>query len=136
MSLGENINRLRRDKGWTQVQLSKHTGIKVGHISKLERGEAEDMKISTLYKLMNAFGCSADTLLMDTEKVGTEGLLRMQFERAEQLPDHNKKIIIDLIDKYCIAAGLQNAFSPENRIPLFGSGYIDKAPKEVLKQEK
>ncbi len=131
MGLGENIKRLRRDKGLTQNQLSKLTGIKVGHISNLEQDDG-DPKLSTIYKLMNAFNCSADSLLMDDDKVGLDGIMKAAFERAENLPDVNKRVVIDLIDKYCIAVGLQSRFSRPDQTKLM---LWEGAPKDMLPPE-
>ena len=128
MSLGDNIKRLRRDSGQTQGQLAKLSGIKVGHISKLERNET-DPKLSTIYKLMNAFNCSADTLLMDSEKVGLDGIVKVIFERALNLPEENKRVIIDIVDKYCIAVGFQAQFKHDDKLKLMlWSG----KPKDIL----
>lgn len=110
MSFGENLRRLRRDKGLTQGELAKQAGLKITHMSKLEN-DAGDPKLSTLYKLMAALDCSADTLLMDAEKLGVDGLLRASFDRAAQLPGQKKAIIIDLIDNYCTAAGMEALFN-------------------------
>jgi transcriptional regulator with XRE-family HTH domain len=110
MSLGTNLRRLRGDKGLTQWALAQKTGIKVGHISKLE-SDASDPKLSTIYKLMEAFQCSADSLLMDKSKVGIDSILKATLERAMTLPEQNKRIIIDVVDKYCIACGLEQTFA-------------------------
>ncbi len=131
MSLGDNIKRLRRDKAWTQGDLSDKTGIKLGHISKLERDES-DPKLETIYKLMNAFNCSADALLMDPEKTPLDGVVRAAFERAANLPEANKRSIIDVIDNYCIAIGFKAQFtSPEGNKFLWFKG----APKDMLPNE-
>ena len=105
MSLGANIKQLRQDKGWTQGDLSKASGVKIGHVSKLERNDT-DPKLSTIYRLMEALECSADALLRDPDKVGITGELKATFERADNLPDDNKAIINDVIDKYCQAIGM------------------------------
>lgn len=118
MSLGENIRHRRRDRGWTQGELSEKSGVKLGHISKLERNET-DPKLSTLYKLMQALECSADSLLMDTKQMSLSAQLRASYERAEALPDHEKEVILDLIDKYCIASGLQGLMSSGKKMLAF-----------------
>lgn len=131
MALGDNIKRLRRDKGWTQGDLSDRTKIKIGHLSKLERDES-DPKLETIYKLMNAFGCSADALLMDAEKSPLDGVLRAAFERAANLPEANKRAIIDVIDNYCIAIGFKSQFTkPEGYKLMIWNG----PPKDMLPPE-
>lgn len=110
MSLGANIKTLRRDKGWTQGDLSKASGVKINHVSRLERDDT-DPKLSTIYRLIEALECSPDALLMDTEHVGMGAQLKAAFERAEKLEDGQKAIILDLIDKYCTAAGMEELMS-------------------------
>ena len=120
MALGSNLMRLRRLKSWTQGQLSDATGIKIGHISKLERDDDTDPKLSTIYKLMNALGCSADDLLMDKDRVGPSGRLQGAFKRAEELPEERQEIILHLVETYCTAYGLEKILGDQVVIPLPG----------------
>jgi transcriptional regulator with XRE-family HTH domain len=106
MALGENIRRLRRDKGWTQGDLADQAGVRVGQISKLERNEA-DPKLETLYKLMDALGCSPNALLNDVKKTSVDGLAEMALERMQQLPEEDKRVLLRVIDHYCIAVSMQ-----------------------------
>ena len=109
MSLGENIRRLRQDKGWTQSQLSDRTGIKIGHISNLEQEEG-DPKLSTLYKLIHAFGCTPNALLMDPVEIReADAILSMVFDRALALREEDKQPLIEVIDKYCVACETADA---------------------------
>ncbi len=106
MSLGENVKRLRRDKGWTQGELADKCKLGLNLISKIER-HSPDIKSSTIYKLMDAFNCTADMLLLDTEKSNMNTILKTQFERAADLPEENQKVLIDLLDKYCKAIAFE-----------------------------
>lgn len=117
MSFGENLKRLRRDKGWTQAQLAKAADLKITHIPKLE-SDGGDPKLSSIYKLLNALGCSAEALLMDSTKVGADAILKAMIERASNLPEGNKNVLIDVIDKYCIAVGLEQSFNKENNTKI------------------
>lgn len=136
MSLGKNIRRMRRDKGWTQGQLADRAGLKLNHVSKLEQDDT-DPKLSTLYKLMQAFSCSPDSLLMDLNRVSTDAVLKQTLERASALPDEDKRAIIRVIDGYCMAVGLRQQFNAENKRP-FGltlyttpaTGVLDEANQE------
>ena len=114
MSFGANLKRLRRDKNFTQGELAKASEVKLGHISKLEC-DSLDPKISTIYKLMNGLDCSADMLLMDSEKTNMSTILRNQFERAATLPEENQCVLIDLIDKYCMAISFQGYLKEGNK---------------------
>ncbi len=133
MSLGKNLKRMRKDKGLSQDQLSNKTGIRVAHISKLE-SDASDPKLSTIYKLMEGLNCSADGLLMDKNKVGLDNILKVTLERVEQLPDANKRIIIDVIHHYCQSVGATLALT-ENRTWMkefvFGPAVENPLPDET-----
>lgn len=113
MAIGENLKRLRRDKQWTQGDLAEASGVKVGHISKLERNET-DPKVSTIYKLINALECSPNAILSDVADTNIEGLMGMAFERAQQLPDDEKNTLLDVIDKYCIAVSMQGIMDKQS----------------------
>jgi transcriptional regulator with XRE-family HTH domain len=39
--LGNRIRRLRRKKGWSQIEMAAYLGINRGHLSDLERGRRE-----------------------------------------------------------------------------------------------
>lgn len=110
MAIGENLRRLRRDKGMTQGDLSVVTGIRLNHVSKIERNES-DPKLSTLYKLMNALECSANALLIDNQSVNIDAKLAAVVERMGSLNERDKEIVIDVIDTYCMAHGLGRVLS-------------------------
>lgn len=132
MSFGENVRRLRKDKGYSQDQLSRASGIKMAHISRLE-SDSSDPKLSTLYKLMEALNCSADSLLMDKDRVGIDSIMKATLERLAALPDANKRVIIDVIHHYCQSVGATLALT-ENRTWLkefvLGPAVAHPLPKE------
>lgn len=106
VAIGENLKRLRRDKQWTQGELSETSGIKVGQISKIELNKTEP-KLETIYKIINALECSPNALLNDVADMNLDGRMAMALERAQSLPDKEKNNILDVIDKYCIAVSMQ-----------------------------
>jgi XRE family aerobic/anaerobic benzoate catabolism transcriptional regulator len=61
--LGERIRKLRKEKGWRQIDLAHHSGVHEVHISDLERGTREaglrtvlaiaqalDVRLSTMFR--------------------------------------------------------------------------------------
>lgn len=130
MSLGDNLKRLRTDRGMTQGDLSNESGVGLAQISKLERNKA-DPTLSTIYKLMAALDCSADRLLMDTQKSGLQGILKEQFERVAGLPAGDQESLIRIMDKFCVANGLRTMLD-DHRILISisnqGSGVQDPFP--------
>lgn len=139
MSFGEQLKRLRRDKGWTQYVLGEKADLKPSHIPKLEKDNS-DPKLSTIYKLISALNCSADDLLMDYEKMEIDGILRATINRTASLPEVNQTVIADVIDKYCIAVGLKESFNEENKkfpyIRILTEADRSAVPEKKLKEVK
>lgn len=117
MSFGDNLKRLRRDKGWTQGELAKVSGIKWTHIPRLEK-EGADPKLSTIYRLAEALNCSFDTLLMDSEKVSMGGLAKASMERLGELSETEQYMIIDLIDALTTRKALEASFGDKQGMKL------------------
>jgi len=134
MSFGDNLKRLRRDRGWTQLQLAEACGLKSSHIPKLEKDKA-DPKLSTIYSLLKGLGCSSESLLGDYDQIGTDGVLKSTIERASQLPEVYKMIITDVVDHYCMSVGSQLSFDEKNRaFPYIR--YRTEAYQSAVTQEK
>ena len=66
MNIGERINELRREKGWTQEALANKIGSNRVTIAKYESGSF-DPSAQALSRLADAFGISADEILGRTE---------------------------------------------------------------------
>lgn len=64
MNTGENIKRIRKEKGITQKQLATDAGISEISIRKYEAGDREP-KIETIQKIANSLGVSATALKND-----------------------------------------------------------------------
>jgi len=107
MSIGDNVKRLRRDKGLTQGELADKSKLGLNLISRLER-DATDPRLSSLYKLMNALDCTADALLMDPDISNLSTILKTQFERISVLEEEDQKVLIHVIDNYSRAAAYDN----------------------------
>jgi transcriptional regulator with XRE-family HTH domain len=118
MSLGGNIRRFRQAKGWTQGQLSERTGIKIGHLSKLEQDEG-DPKASTLYKLIDALGCTPTGLMAtpdpNAEGTAADALLSLIWERVDNLPDKAKQDLIEVLDRFCMGWEMELAVTQTPR---------------------
>jgi transcriptional regulator with XRE-family HTH domain len=61
------LKELRRSRGWTRYRLAKESGISAEGAAKLER-PGTDPKLSTLYKLAEAFGIDVAELLPPAPK--------------------------------------------------------------------
>ena len=57
-----DIRKLRRAKGWRQIDLAEHSGVHEVHISDLERGTREP-GLRTLSKIVSALGTTLSEVL-------------------------------------------------------------------------
>jgi transcriptional regulator with XRE-family HTH domain len=60
--LGQQIRRLRKDKGWRQIDLAEHSGVHEVHISDIERGVRE-ICLNNLVALARGLGISVSELV-------------------------------------------------------------------------
>lgn len=64
MSLADNLKELRTNRGMTQKQLAKATGLSIGTIQGYEQGRYEP-KIEALESLAGALSCTFDDILVE-----------------------------------------------------------------------
>jgi transcriptional regulator with XRE-family HTH domain len=64
--LGKRIRALRKAKGWRQIDLAQHCGVKEVHLSYLERGMRE-VGFNTLVAIAKALDVKLSDLLRDIE---------------------------------------------------------------------
>ena len=62
VQLGKRIRRLRRQRGWTQIDLAVHLGLTRPHVTRIERGDY-DVHLSTLQTIARGLGVSMSRLL-------------------------------------------------------------------------
>ena len=62
-SIADRLRRVREDRGWSQVELSKRSGIHAMLISRIETKAKKDVNGATLRKLAKALRVSGDFLL-------------------------------------------------------------------------
>ena len=129
MSIGENIKRIRRDKGLTQGQLAQESKLGLNLISRLER-DATNPKLSSIYKLMNALNCTADALLLDDNISGLPTILKASLERISSLGEEDQKAIIHVIDNYTNAVAYSRMLEGK---AFLGIRNMDGKTENILK---
>jgi len=60
--LGQRIRRLRKEKGWRQIDLAEHSGVHEVHISDIERG-AREICLNNLVALARALAVPISELV-------------------------------------------------------------------------
>ncbi len=64
---GEEISRLRRNRGFSQEELGFQAGVHRTYVSQIERG-IKSPTLSVIFKFTKALDCSAGQLITDVEK--------------------------------------------------------------------
>jgi transcriptional regulator with XRE-family HTH domain len=102
MKLREKLVYLRKQKNWSQHDLSDQVGVQVTHISRLENGKSQP-SVELLRKIAQAFGVTMDYLVDDEADEATpvsikNKSLAKRLELLEQLEQEDQKTIINVID--------------------------------------
>lgn len=63
MTLGERVAAKRAEKGWSQRELSRRSGVANTQITELERGVRRTVGLEAAKKLARALGTSVDWLI-------------------------------------------------------------------------
>ena len=64
----QNLERIRRERGMTQVELAQLLGTRQGNVSRLLRGE-EDVTLSRCERIAKTLGVSLGEMIEDREFV-------------------------------------------------------------------
>lgn len=88
--LGQNIRKYRKQKGWSQKDLSDAVNIDRADISKYENGTKGEMGFKTLKKIALALGVTADQLMNEE----SEALSEETFSKTVLLltPENRKSV--------------------------------------------
>lgn len=104
VSVGKQIQKLRRENNLNQSQLADKIGVS---LTQLQRYENKDVQppADILRKLADTFNTSIDFLVYgDSEEKARQSIkdneLLSQFKAVEQLSSKDKSIIKDIIDAY------------------------------------
>jgi putative transcriptional regulator len=60
MSIDGALKKLRAERGWTQGEIFRRTGLERSYLSRLEAGKVKDLSVRTAMKLASAFGLSVE----------------------------------------------------------------------------
>ena len=100
----ERLARLRKERGWTQVELAERVGITQRLVSDYERGRLR-LNADIVVRLANALEIATDELLLTkTEQTPLrhKSSLRVlrRLERIERLPLHLQNTLLRTIDGF------------------------------------
>lgn len=109
MTLGERIKQARKAKELTQEELSERTGLGLGQISKIERGDIKDPKLSTMEKLMDGLEIGADKLIVSKHETRLSLILKNKMEELNKMATEDIAFVIRIIDNLSMAEKMREA---------------------------
>lgn len=99
--IGERIRKARTEKRMTAKVLSEHSKVPEKTIYRIETGEVEDPRISSILPLIEVLECSADEILFNHSYITTMEFFKL-YEKVEELSEYQqatiKKALNMLID--------------------------------------
>lgn len=107
--LGNTVRRWREERGWTQVDLAKRSGVSQNHVSAIETGKLANPRADTSEKLARAFGVTIDELYQDTRNERKEAEApeeRMARAFAELSPEEQENVLF-LVERIRRSRGIR-----------------------------
>lgn len=101
MNIGQNIKRLREERGLTQQQIADMVNMHRSNYSKVENGQRE-LSIIALNKIAKYFGITLDNLVnsgdIPQEIIIEDKSTMEQLKHIQELEQEDKKMIFRMID--------------------------------------
>lgn len=106
----ERLARLRKERGWTQVELAERVGITQRLLSDYEIGRLR-LNADIVVRLADALEVATDELLRPNGRkapLRAKPSLRLQrrMEKIEKLPPHQQSTLLKTIDTFLKGAGV------------------------------
>ena len=98
-SIGKNIRKYRKEKGFRQEDLAEKTALSANYIGMLERGEKLP-SLETFISIANALEVSADMLLCDVVAKSNDIKSNMLYERMKTLSPQDKNKVYEMIKTF------------------------------------
>jgi transcriptional regulator with XRE-family HTH domain len=103
-TMGQRLARLRKERGWTQVELAERTGIVQTVLSDYERGKLR-LNADMIVRFATTLDITTDELLRPK---AAQTVLRRKpslrvlrrLERIESLPQHQQNSLLKTIDGF------------------------------------
>lgn len=95
-SVGRQIQKIRKERGYTQQTFSEMVGISTNYLSDVERGKSS-IRLDKLVLIMNELQCSADDLFIEKIDYGYKVKLSKLCDNLETLSPAGKRIAIEVM---------------------------------------
>ena len=97
MDFPKRLARLRKEKGFTQTELAKKSGVSLIQIRRYETGGAQPT-MELIKKLAITLSVSSDTLIFGEDERGPDQALKLQFEAVSRFSPAEKHLVMELLD--------------------------------------
>jgi len=116
MTLGERINKLRKEKRLTQAGLASNVGVSVAQLTRYET-QGVQPNAEVLKRMAMVFGITIDFLVNGTtqqkaEDAITDAKLLGLFKQIESLNAEDKNVVSKLIEAFTIKKQLEFMLKP------------------------
>lgn len=101
--IGNRIQRIRKEKGYTQQQFAEIIGLSTNYLSDIERGKSS-ARLDKLVTIINALECSADDIFADVINIGCKIKSSRLSERLEALPPEEQEKAFAILDVFINSA--------------------------------
>lgn len=112
MLMGDKIQRLRKDRGWSQKYLAEMIGTSGPIIGRYERGEMTP-SVEVAKKMANSFKVTLDYLVDDLDTIADikDKAMLQRLTDIEKLDQEDKQTIVHVIDSLLRDAKAKKAYS-------------------------
>jgi len=116
MAFGDNLARIRKDKGWTQEELVKRSGVGISQIRRYETDNASPT-LEIIAKLARALGASIDELVFDkrtgiaANKILDRELLE-KFEIVSSMEEQDREAVKKILEGMIVKHQVEKMMRP------------------------
>ena len=96
-SIGKNIRRFRKERGYRQEDLAEMVGLSVNYMGAIERGEKLP-SLETFITIVNCLSISADFILADVLAEGYRVKESLLSEKLSGLSAQQRKEVCAVVD--------------------------------------
>ena len=98
-AVGKRIQKIRREKGYTQERFAEMVGLSTNYLSDIERGKSS-ARLDKLVLIMNTLGCSADEIFADVVNNGFKVKSTRISEEIEKLSPRDREIAFAILEAF------------------------------------
>ncbi len=112
---GANLKRFRTEKSFSQEAFATQIGVHVTNLSKYERNKSVP-SLEIAEKMASALDMSLDEMVYGQQnekariRIADNELLSL-FNKTQQLPDDQKKTVVDLLSAFLLKSNLKQQLS-------------------------